>query len=149
MSIENSYNFKKISSLITTSGVVGKERLESLSNESYKVVINLLPDDHKYAVPGEKEIVESQGIKYIHIPIDFESPKLEEFDHFTKEMERLGTRKMHIHCAANWRVTAFYGAYALLNGIWNKEQTNEFICAIWNPAEYPVWQNFLNKFGLS
>lgn len=148
MSIENSYNFKEISSRVTTSGVVGRERLKSLSSEGYEVVINLLPNDNKYAVPEEKEIVESQNIAYIHIPVDFKAPQRKEYVEFTEALDKPGTQKVHIHCAANWRVSAFYGAYAVSKGIWSAEKATHFISSIWNPAEHTAWQNFLKEFGL-
>ena len=149
MSIESSYNFKAVSNRITTSGVVPKEVLEEISNEGYEVVINLLPDYQEQSVTGEKEILELQNITYVSIPVDFDRPQEEELSQFMQELEVMGDKKIHIHCAANWRVSAFYGVYAVLNGIWNKEQAKKFIKDIWNPEEYPAWLGLLNQYGLS
>ena len=148
MNIESSYNFREIDSQITTSGVVGEEILKSLSKEGYQIVINLLPNDSEYAVPGEKEILESQNIKYIHMPVGFGAPKYDEYLQFSYELDKLSGEKVHIHCAANWRVSAFYSAYAVSKGIWSREKAIAFISSIWSPAEYPVWENFVKRLGL-
>jgi len=148
MSIDDSYNFREINEQITSSGVVNEERLKSLGNEGCQVVINLLPDSHEHAVAEEKKIIETQNIQYVYIPVDFSCPKYEEFIEFSNVLDSFDEKKVHIHCAVNWRVSAFYGAYAIKKGIWSKEKADDFIADIWNPAEYPVWNTFLTVFGL-
>src|SRR6188472_1237302 len=44
MSIEDSYNFRRIHERLTTSGLVSAEQLNDLQNEGYDAVINLLPE---------------------------------------------------------------------------------------------------------
>jgi len=58
MTIANSYNFKRANKFVTTSGVVGASRLKGLRSEGYDAVVNLLPDESKYAVEDERKIVE-------------------------------------------------------------------------------------------
>lgn len=148
MSLESCYNYKKVSSKITTSGIVPKNVLQLMANDGYEVVINLLPENHKKSVPEEKEIIEAQDIYYVNIPVEFNTPKQEDLEKFIIEIKKNIGKKVHIHCAANWRVSVFYGVYAFHNGLWNKEEANQFILSIWNPAEHPAWSTFLNHFGL-
>ena len=44
MSIEDSYNFRRIQEGLTTSGLVSVAQLSDLHRESYDAVINLMPD---------------------------------------------------------------------------------------------------------
>lgn len=148
MGIESCYNYRKISEKVTTSGVIPEHVLVSLREEGYETVINLLPKNHKKAVPEEKKIIEAQRISYLSIPVEFDDPKLEELDQFMTELQKIGDKKIHIHCAANWRVSAFYGIYAFQSGLWSKNEATNFISSIWNPAEFPAWSKFLNHFGL-
>ena len=148
MSVEDSYNFRVINSDITSSGVIGSERMKLLKEEDYTVVINLLPDAHDNAVTGEKEILDSQNITYVYIPVDFSNPKNEEYIEFSKALDQFTNEKIHIHCAANWRVSAFYSIYAVTNGIWSKEKASQFIADIWNPKEHPAWESFLETYGI-
>jgi len=50
MNIQKAYNFKEVNEQVTCSGTLNKVNLQSLADEGYKVVINLLPDDSEYAV---------------------------------------------------------------------------------------------------
>lgn len=145
MGIEQSHNFKRVSSCITTSGVVGVAALKGLRSEGYRVLINLLPDDSTYAVARERDIVEAQGIRYVHIPVDFANPTLEDFERFVAAMDAVGDDTVHIHCAANYRVSAFFALYAESRRIWNTHQADAFIHSLWIPADHPGWPELLER----
>ena len=143
MTIENSHNFRRVSDLVTTSGVVGPDRLKSLGLEGYAVVINLLPDESKYAAESEREITEKQGVKYVYIPVDFESPTLADYDQFVLAIEEAKGGKVHIHCAANYRASAFYALYAESRELWSRNEAEAFIQDLWQPQERPPWPEFI------
>jgi len=143
MGIEGSYNFRRISERVTTSGVVGDKRLRNLQVEGYGALINLLPDQSEYSIPEEGEIVTSQGLRYVYIPVDFATPTQADFDAFVQAMDEVGDKSVHAHCAANFRVSAFYSLYAMRNGLWTEEQADKFIEGLWNPAEHPAWASFI------
>lgn len=143
MAIEQSYNFRRVDDRITTSGVVPKEVLEEMGNEGYGLMINLLPQGGRYSVPDEQVIMEGQKIDYVYIPVDFGAPTLEDFDAFTSAMQAAGERKVHIHCAANFRVSAFYSRYAVRQGRWSEAEAGAFVAGLWDPAENPGWPEFI------
>ncbi len=143
MSIEGSYNFRKISDKLSTSGIVGADRLKSLAVRGYEVLVNLLPDTNDNAVPGERDIVESQGLEYIYIPVDFKQPKRSDFVTFSKVLDQSREKKLHVHCAANYRVSAFYSLYATKRGLWSTEQAMEFIHGLWQPSDHSGWSEFI------
>ena len=145
MAIEGSYNFRHINAQVTTSGVVGAARLKKLIPEGYEAVINLLPDDSQYAVENEKQIIENQGIKYFHIPVEFDNPSLDNFEQFITAMDEVKQIKTHIHCAANYRVSAFYALYAQSKGLWSRSQAQGLIDGLWQPLDYPGWPEFIDQ----
>jgi len=145
MAIEDSYNFRRVNALVTTSGVVGPDRLKDLGPERYDVVVNLLPDESEYAVENERQVVEGQGIKYVHIPVDFKNPTLAGYDRFVSALDWAKERKVHIHCAANYRVSAFYALYAESRQIWSRAEAQEFIRDLWQPEERPGWPQFIAR----
>lgn len=149
MNIENSHNYRKISEQVTTSGVVDKVILNRLSHQGYEVVINLLPIGHKKEIKDEKDIIHSQGIDYIYLPVSFEEPKQADVEQFISILEKIGNKKVHIHCSANWRVSVFYSIFLVEKDIWSIEQAENFILSIWQPKEYPAWQQLLNLYGLA
>jgi protein tyrosine phosphatase (PTP) superfamily phosphohydrolase (DUF442 family) len=145
MSIEDSYNFRRIDDRLTTSGVVSAEQLAQLGGEGYVCVINLLPADSEYAVADERDLVEGQGIDYVHIPVDFAAPTEADFDAFATAMDAHHDSKVHVHCAANYRVSAFYSAYARRRGLLTEAEADELVRGLWNPDEHPAWQAFIRS----
>ena len=143
MSVEHAYNFRRVSEYISTAGVLGEEQLGALQREGYTAVINLLPEDNEYALKGERELVLRQGLSYTNIPVDFGAPHEEDYRAFEAAMRELQGARLLIHCAANYRVSAFYAIYARRNLGWSAQQAQEFIAALWNPSEYDPWAAFI------
>lgn len=143
MDIEASYNFRRMTETLTTSGIVRLHGLKALREQGYEVVVNLLPDTSEYAIPNEREAVESQGIEYIYIPVDFKQPTSSDFLKFSEALDRVHEKKVHVHCAANYRVSAFYSLYLVSGGRWGAEQAMEFIRSICQPTEHPGWSDFI------
>jgi uncharacterized protein (TIGR01244 family) len=145
MSIEDSYNFRRIDGRVTTSGLVSREQLEALRSEGYDAVINLLPESNDRSVPDEAQIVQEQGLDYVYIPVDFDAPTRGDFEAFTTAMDAHASQKVHVHCAANYRVTAFYALYALRNGSCTAAEADALIHDVWDPADHPAWHAFIEE----
>jgi len=143
MSIEDTFNFRRISDRVTTSGLLNAEQLADLQREGYQAVINLLPDSHDYAVHEEPTIVRDQGLDYVYIPVDFDAPTHGDFVAFTDSMRAHVDDKVHVHCAANYRVSAFYGLYAQSQGLCSEAQADALVRDLWDPVEHPVWAEFI------
>ena len=143
MTIEDSFNFRRIDDRLTTSGILSIEQLEHLGREGYDCVINLLPDDSEYAVPSERDVIEGQGIDYVHIPVDFAAPTHADFAAFATAMDAHAGAKVHVHCAANYRVSAFYAVYARRQGLCTDAEADELVRGLWNPDEHSAWHEFL------
>ena len=145
MSTADAYNFKLIDASVSTSGVMSPENLACLSAEGFDAVINLMPDSSDYAVEGEQSLVEQQGVAYHYIPVDFAAPNREDYLNFADTLRGLAGQKTMIHCAANYRVSAFYAIYAVHNLGWSEATAREHIHSIWDPAEHPPWQRFVDE----
>jgi len=143
MGIEGSFNFRRISEQLTTSGLPTTEQLGELHDDGYAAVINLLPDHHDYAVADEARIVRDQGLDYVYIPVDFDAPTHADLEAFAEAMAGHAGEKVHVHCAANYRVSAFYGLYAQANGLCTGAQADALVQEIWDPAEFPAWTAFI------
>ena len=145
MAIEDSYNFRRIDERITTSGLVSAAQLGDLGSEGYDAVVNLLPDSHEHAVTDEARIVRDQGLDYVYIPVDFDAPTHADLEAFAQAMTARHGQKVHVHCAANYRVSAFYSLYALRNGSCSEAEANALVRDVWNPAEHPAWTAFITE----
>ena len=141
MSVESSLNFRRVSETVTTSGTVAAEGLAELKAKGYDLVVNLLPDSSEYAVGGEAAIVAGQGVDYVYIPIDFATPNREQFEAFAAAMDANAEKVVHVHCAANYRVSSFVALYHEARLSWSPEQSDAHMRRIWEPNE--TWSRFI------
>ncbi len=146
MNINKAHNFIHNDERISSSGTLMNIDLKSLADAGYEAVINLLPDDdNRYAISGEKDRFDALGIDYSYIPVDWEAPTRADFDAFESAMISTKEKKLHIHCAANYRATGFYAIYAYKHLDWSKDKIYEFTGAIWQIAKYPTWVKFIDE----
>lgn len=141
--IEDIDNYLKISDSIGTSGQPTKEQFSAIKQAGYQVVVNLALSESSNALPNEKQIVEAQEMQYIHIPIIWENPTLENVKEFFSVMESNAEKKVFVHCAANKRVSAFIYLYRCLQELTSEENAKKDLNKIWVPNEN--WQRFIQN----
>jgi protein tyrosine phosphatase (PTP) superfamily phosphohydrolase (DUF442 family) len=147
MSVDQAYNFRAIDEAVSTSGVLSEAQLAQLRSSGYDAVINLLPHDSEYAIKTEQSIVTGQGIDYLYVPVDFAAPAEQDYAEFVKAMQYCqGKKKVLIHCAANYRVSAFYSIYAFEFLGWPASRAWGHIESIWCPRENPPWDQFIARY---
>ena len=145
MSTDEIYNYLKVSDRLITGGQPTAEQLHDAAAEGFTAVINLATTNPPYSLGGEGELVESLGLAYVHIPVDWNNPTDADFAAFETAMNRLSDEKVLIHCAANFRVTAFYSLYARQHLGWTDEQAEAFRTQIWAGSDYPIWEDFIAR----
>jgi protein tyrosine phosphatase (PTP) superfamily phosphohydrolase (DUF442 family) len=143
MSTREICNYRKIDDQLITGGQPTEEHLRAAADEGFRTVINLAPIDPRYSLDDEPGLVQSLGMVYHHIPIDWDNPTASDFAAFEQIMHARPAEKTLIHCAANFRVTAFYSLYAQKHLGWSAPQANEFRATIWQGSDYPVWETFI------
>jgi len=145
MSTQNIYNYLKVNDRLITAGQPTEEQLKAAADEGFTTVINLVPSENQSALKDEGEIAQALGLKYHHIPVDWAAPHEGDFAAFDQAMQSSADDKMLIHCAANFRATAFYSLYALKHLGWTQAQAAEFRHTIWQGSDYPVWESFIER----
>ena len=143
MSIEEIYNYRKVDDQLITGGQPTAEQLQAVAEQEFCSVINLAPINPRYSLDDEPGLVQSLGMQYHHIPVDWDNPTVDDFSTFEAVMQALPAGKTFIHCAANFRVTAFYSLYAQKHLGWSKAQADAFRASIWQGSDYPVWETFI------
>ena len=141
--LEEIYNFYKIPKLFNTSGQPTEEQLIMLANNGYQVIINLAEKCRVGCFEiDEKNILQSQRVTYVHIPVKFNNPTQLNFDEFVYTIRNFKNKKIWVHCAANMRVSAF--VYKYRRDILDLDHDKIFLDmkAIWNPND--VWNSFLD-----
>jgi uncharacterized protein (TIGR01244 family) len=145
MSTQDIYNYLKVNDELITSGQPTAEQLKAAADEGFTAIINLVPSENQSALAGEAAIVQALGLKYVHVPVDWAAPQDSDFAAFEQAMQAVPDDRTLIHCAANFRVTAFYSLYAMKHLDWTAAQASEFRNTIWQGSDYPVWESFIER----
>ena len=107
-------------------------------------MINLATYNPGHSLEDEAGLVSSLGMTYHHIPVVWDNPRQSDFEAFESVVKELpAENKTLIHCAANFRVTAFYSLYALKHLGWSEPQADAFRASIWQGSNYPIWEKFI------
>jgi protein tyrosine phosphatase (PTP) superfamily phosphohydrolase (DUF442 family) len=137
------FNFHKVSDLLACSGQPAESQLSLIANDGYSVVINLGLSDGRYALADEAASVKGLGLTYHHIPVAFDNPQMDELTAFISLMNEHGNEKVLVHCAANYRASAFTGLYLLSAKKINEEAMQQMIESVWQPDA--VWGQFIKE----
>lgn len=140
---ETIYNWRRLDERVTTSGQPTEAQLADLHALGVRHIINLGLHTHEKALPDEAASVSRLGMSYIHIPVDFQNPTDQDFGQFCTAMETLRDVPVHVHCIANYRVSAFLYRYRRdVQGV-DEAQARADMEAIWQPEG--VWARFVDR----
>jgi protein tyrosine phosphatase (PTP) superfamily phosphohydrolase (DUF442 family) len=145
MSTTDITNYIQVNDQLITGGQPTADQLRSAATEGFITVINLATAHATPALEDEAGLVHSLGLNYYHLPVEWENPKDSDFAAFEGVMAQIPAGKTLLHCAANFRVTAFYSLYAQKHLGWSDAQGEEFRAAIWRGSHYPIWDQFIAR----
>lgn len=134
-------NYIKINENIATSGQPTREQFRQIADEGYEFVINLAVAHSEGRIEKEDEIVSDLDMNYIHIPVEFKEPTLQNLKDFIQILSSLSQRKVWVHCIMNYRVSAFmyvYHKYILQTPFDNIDLS---VFEEWSPDEQ--WQEIM------
>jgi uncharacterized protein (TIGR01244 family) len=136
------YHWHRLDSRITTSGQPTETQLAEIAALGVRCVINLGLHSHEKALRDEAASVAALGMVYVHIPVDFQNPTDHDFRLFCDAMEAASQGPVHVHCIANYRMSAFFYRYHRWLGI-SANQARADLEQIWHPD--PVWAAFMER----
>ena len=129
----DTYNWRRLDARLTTSGQPTEAQLQAIAALGVDCVVNLGLHTHPKALPGERASVQALGIDYVHQPVDFQNPTPADLMAFCDLMDRLQGRTVHVHCIANYRVSAFLYRWRIDRLGWDKDRARADLDAIWTP----------------
>jgi protein tyrosine phosphatase (PTP) superfamily phosphohydrolase (DUF442 family) len=134
-------NFRRLDDRIITAGMPTEEQLRAVAAAGVETVINLALPTSPGALPDEQSAVTALGMGYVHIPVKFDAPAAADYAAFCGAMEARHEQKLFVHCAANYRVSAFLALYRIKQLGWPRDAALAEMRAIWEPDE--VWSRFI------
>lgn len=139
--------YYQINDRLATSGQPTSEQFKLIADDGYQAVINLAMSTSTNALIDEETIVTSLGMLYIHLPVIWENPKLEDVKQFFEIMRSLLNQKVWVHCAKNMRVSCFIYFWQKYVLQLPEEQAQYPMNQIWQPDG--VWQQLIDQVEVS
>ena len=143
-SVEDIYNYLEIDDNLATSGQPNEKQFVLIRDAGYQTVVNLAPNSVlENSLQNEESVLATLGLRYVHIPVDFNNPTEGDFENFVNGVQEATDQKVWVHCAANMRVSAFVYRYRCSVLGEDEQRARTDLQTIWEP--FGVWKRFLSK----
>ncbi len=139
------YNYLYLTDKLSSSGMPKAEQMNAIAQAGVQAVVNLATERSEGVLQNEQELVQTRGMQYIHIPVEWDRPTRQNLDDFMNAMDAHIDDNVLVHCQANFRATGFVTLYRVLRLGWKKEDAFQDLRKIWNPEKYPIWQKFIDE----
>jgi protein tyrosine phosphatase (PTP) superfamily phosphohydrolase (DUF442 family) len=134
-------NFINYSKYFSSAGQPTKQQLQQIKEQGYERVIYIAFTGNHTALKDEDEIVNSLKMSYLHIPVDFNDPRVEDFEAFNTAMKANPEMKTLLHCQVNYRASTFSFLYRVISKSVPMSQAKQDLDKVWEPNK--VWFNFI------
>lgn len=141
--------WQRLSQRVTTSGRLQPADPARLAAIGVRHVINLAMPDHPDALSGDRAAMAAAGLRYTHVPVPFEAPGEEHYRAFREALET-DAGPVHVHCIANWRVSAFFYRYHRDSCGMPEPEARALMERQWSPETHdhpaaPAWAAFIRE----
>jgi protein tyrosine phosphatase (PTP) superfamily phosphohydrolase (DUF442 family) len=143
LGVEGILNYLPISEAIATAGQPQPGQFEHIRGRGYKTIVNLAPSNSAKGLPNESELVESLGMAYVHLPVDWGNSTSNDFQEFCQILDSHQEIPVFENCAMNMRVFAFIYLYRRLYQGVAEVRAKSALAQIWQPNQ--TWQNFIGR----
>ena len=144
-------NYLQYSPYLSSSGQPSAQQFKAVSATGFERVVYLAFTANKTAIESEDRVVKALGMDYLHIPVDFDKPALEDFEDLASVLNRDKNIRTLVHCQINLRASAFSFLYRVIYGGVPMADAKSDLDEIWQPDKtwYRFIVNVLSKHGLS
>lgn len=134
-------NYVAYSDQFASSGQPTEEQLALLRNAGFERVLYIAYSDHKNSLAHEDRIVKNLGMEYVHIPVEWSAPTVDDFEMFVTAMQQSTDKKTLLHCQVNYRASAFSFLYRVLHENVPMLQAKSDMDKIWTPND--TWRDLI------
>jgi len=124
-----------------TAGQPTEEQYPAIAAAGYRTVVNLALPTSTGALPDEAGLAARLGLAYVPIPINFEAPDVPSALRLFGVLDEHRGRRLFVHCAANYRVSALVYAYRVARLGMPREAAAVDLARLWTPNE--TWARYI------
>jgi len=134
-------NYIEYSPTFASAGQPTREQLDLLPDAGFERVIYIAFSNGRIAIADEDAIVKELGMDYVHVPVIWDAPTKSDFYAFVGAMQSERQAKTLLHCAANFRASAFSFLYRVLHEDVPMAEAKADMNKIWTPNQ--VWTDLI------
>ncbi|MBT8141940.1 MAG: phosphatase [Gammaproteobacteria bacterium] len=135
------HRYLQYSDIFASSSQPSEDELKLIADAGVERVIYIALNDSHGALENEAAIVQKLGMEYVHIPVDFKNPTLQDFQEFVQVMQASPETKTLLHCQVNLRASTFSFLYRALFLDVPVSQAKQDMDSIWEPNQ--DWFKFI------
>ena len=135
------HRYLKYSDSYASSSQPSEAELKVVAASGVKRVIYIALNDSHGALKDEDKIVQSLGMQYVHIPVDFKNPTLKDFQDFVSLMQSEPDMNTLLHCQVNLRASTFSFLYRTIFQDVPVAEAKADMDSIWEPNK--DWFKFI------
>lgn len=119
-------NFSRVDATVGCGGATSPLAFTALKKQGFVSIVNLrLASEAGADIATSRTSAQSVGLKYIHLPLDAESPSPAVVDEFIKVVTDKANQPVYIHCGSANRVGAVWLAKRLVVDKWPTEKATQ------------------------
>jgi len=134
-------NYIEYSPTFASAGQPSLEQLDAVKAAGFERIFYIAFSNSRRAIEAEDAVVKDLGMDYIQIPVVWDAPTKSDFYTFASAMQREPGRKTLLHCAANFRASAFSMLYRVLYENVSVADAKADMNSIWQPNE--TWKDLI------
>jgi len=126
-----------------TSALPAEEDFSVMAEQGYDMVISMCQPIDSVTLEDEDGLVSAAGMRYIHLPVTYAEPKLDEYELLRDLLRTLQEHKVWLHCARNYRVSAFMYIFHVVEMTKAPEEARAILHRVWEPNA--TWQALIDE----
>jgi protein tyrosine phosphatase (PTP) superfamily phosphohydrolase (DUF442 family) len=136
-------NYVQNSPRISSAGMPARRQFAAIADAGFDVVVNLAPSQALGAHQDEQTLVEQRGMRYFNIPVNFDSPRREDFERFARILRDNGGKRTLVHCQLNLRASTFVFLYRVVELGEDPDRAFDDVERVWLPSAQ--WREFIRE----
>jgi len=128
---------------LMTSALPSEDDFGAISAAGYETIISLCEPTDSITLDNEDALVTDAGMRYIHLPVDFDTPTVEDYELLRDLLNLFVGQKVWLHCTKNYRVSAIMYLYNTIDRGVAPEMAKMSMHTIWQPTQ--PWQNMITE----
>src|SRR5258706_11095891 len=107
-------SYRRLAPRLGSAGQPDAAGIQAIARAGFTHLINLALPTSPGALANESELAARAGLAYLHLPIDFEAPELEQAARLFDALAARLAEPVMVHCAKNLRVSSLLSAYRMV-----------------------------------